>query len=146
MFQAIRQNWKNWTGTSLAIIHAITLTWLIFAKTPLPPSEPCPPDALCLDPLQARFAGVSIIAGRDFHFAYETLPLQFLMLADIPGMLVGTIVTSVLWLPMEALQFSALAISYVMGFVWVIFGSLQWWLIGTIAEIKLSYKWKRRHG
>lgn len=142
MLQAIKQNWRNWTGISLALIHAIALTGLVLAKEPLPPPAPCPPNEICLDPWHTPYAGTFLTTGRLIHFAHENLPLQFLILADTPSNLVTTVVLAFLWWPMKILNFSELTISYVAGFLWLTIGSLQWWLIGTVAEIKLRQKWK----
>jgi hypothetical protein len=135
LFREITKSWKSWTGIGLAIIHALILIGGIAAKAPLPPPKPCLPDEICLDPWNSNFAGVSIIAGRSFHLAYEALLTQFLVLVDIPGILVGAVV---LWLPLNILNLPKLTESYIAGMIWLIFGSLQWWLIGTMVEIKLK--------
>jgi hypothetical protein len=143
MIQAIRQYWKNWTGLSLALIHAITLTGLILAKNPLPLPEPaappCPPEAFCFDVWENNFAGTSIIAGRLFHFSYENTLFQVLMLIDLPGQIAGLL----LLLPVQSMSLSKLTTSYLVGLNWLVFGSIQWWLMGTMAAIKL--KTKNRH-
>lgn len=143
MIQAIRHYWKNWTGLSLALIHAITLASLILAKNPLPlpdlVAHPCPPETFCFDIWENNYAGTSIIAGRLFHFSYEHTLFQLLMLIDLPGQIVGLL----LLLPVQLMNLSKLTTSYLVGLNWLVFGSIQWWLLGTIAELKLKTRFSR---
>jgi hypothetical protein len=140
LIREIIKNCNNRTGIGLAIVHAIILTVLILAKTPLPPPEPCPPKEFCFDAWNANHAGVSIIAGRTVHLEYEAPILQFLMIADIPGNLVGAVGMLIPWQLMKVVSLSKQTESYIAGINWIIFGSLQWWLIGTLIEIKLNRK------
>ncbi len=90
MIKAATQSWKSWTGLALAAIHAVTLAGLIWAKEPLPQYDPCfVADKPFPSEWEGDLAGVSVIAGRSFHLAYEKPLLQFLMIADLPGELLG---------------------------------------------------------
>lgn len=128
---------------SLALLHAIILTALIMAKNPLPlpepTTQPCPPGAFCFDVWETQWGGTSIIAGRLFHFRDENTLLQALMLIDLPGQLLGLL----LLLPVQVMNLSKLTTSYLVGLNWLLFGSLQWWFLGTIAELKLKTKFSR---
>jgi hypothetical protein len=147
MIKTAVQNWKSWAGFSLAIFHAVLLAGLIWAKEPLPPYDPCfVADKPFPSAWEGNLAGVSVIAGRSFHLSYETPLLQFLMIADIPGELLGLLATMLLWLPLQAVELSNQTLSYLAGLHWLIFGSLQWWLIGSLLETKLKPKLQlKRH-
>lgn len=132
MIRWLANNWKTRTGISLAVLHAVTLTILIFSKPPLPPSEPCPPEADCFDIIKA--AGVSFVAGRAFHWSYETPLLQCLMLADLPSQVVGVVAMLPLWVLLKTVNVSEQRLSYLNALNWIFFGSLQWGLIGVILK------------
>jgi hypothetical protein len=113
-------------GLVLAGVHAVVLIALIASKDPLPHAPPCAVNTDCLDYWQ--FASTSLIAGRSFHLSYETPLIQFLMVADLPGVLAGSIA---LLIPKLLLMSIAVeAISYLDAFAWILFGSGQWWSIG----------------
>jgi hypothetical protein len=133
-------NLRNCTGISFALLHALALSYLIYSKELLPPPRPCElssPDQICLDPWDG-FASVIIVAGRSFHLSYETPVLQFLMLADLPAQLAGLLWTYTHLGPF-ILILSKPMISYLVGMNWLIFGSVQWGLIGMIAGTKLKF-------
>lgn len=137
MIRWMANNWKTRTGCSLAVLHAFTLTVLIFSKPLLPPSEPCAPEADCVG--LANPASIAFVAGRVFHWSYETPLLQCLMLADLPSQVVGVVVMLPLWVLLKSVSVSEQRLSYLNALNWIFFGSLQWWLIAAIVKAT----WKR---
>ena len=115
----------NWVGPALALIHAAAVVGALLAKEPLPPpsNEACPEGAVCID--DWSFAGESIIAARPFHWHYETVGVKFLLATDLP-----VIVASGVLLAPTLPHMDRLAASYLHAALWIVVGSLQWWVIG----------------
>ncbi len=135
--------WKNSLGLSLGFVHAVSLLLIISAKEPLPPPLGQEPDSVG----QVGFdtwatAGESIYASRVFHWSHEDPFTKFLMLADLPSQLVGAIVVGLPLLPFSAVL-SPVTQSNIGAAVWVLFGSAQWWLLGT--QLSLFVSRRREH-
>ncbi|MGH9660788.1 MAG: hypothetical protein ACRD96_19730, partial [Bryobacteraceae bacterium] len=84
--------------------------------------------------------GVSVYAGRPFHFYYEPMLVKFLMTADLPATLLASISTTGLIL----LGISAEAASWVAALCWLCLGSLEWWVLGAYAHNKLTHRSARQ--
>lgn len=128
-------NWKSPLGVILAITHAIMLSWLILSQepTPLPippsPNEvPCSQNAGCFD-FRSLHRNVIILADRSFHPGHESLIFRFIYLTDFPAILAAGAITD--WI-LTPLNLSELQLSYLFAMFWVIFGSIEWWIIGII--------------
>jgi hypothetical protein len=114
----------------LALLHAIIFVAIIFSEPPLPPpsDEPCPPGSACFD-IWDTGSGI-IVASRFFH---QDLDFNLLMTVDLPGLLLGTVVT----LPFTlTVSLSRVTESYIAAWVWLLFGSMQWWLCGIVVELR----------
>jgi hypothetical protein len=70
--------------------------------------------------------------------------VQFLMIADTQGMLVGSLAAA----PFAFIGLSRETVSYLLAFCWIVFGSLQWWLVGSYAwrRWQLRYRGSASHG
>ena len=112
-------------STTLACAHAAVLIVSLIIKEPIS----TPPCALGEECFRWNGAGVSIIAERAFHWHYEEPVVKVLMLADTPALLVGGIVFAVPNIGLALLSLQAQ--SYLAAFVWIVFGSAQWWLVGA---------------
>jgi hypothetical protein len=124
----VEAHWRSRVALGFAFLHAIVFLAIIFTETPLPPpsDEPCPPlptGSGCFDIWDAG-DGI-IVASRFFH---QDLDFNLLMTVDLPGLLVGTVVT--LPLTLAGVSFSRLTESYIVAWMWFVLGTLQWWLCG----------------
>jgi len=128
------RRWNSRPGIFLAVVHAALLLTVIISKPPDPPLSFCPPNEVCF---QGPFAGVTVIAGRSFHLHYENGPTQFLMLVDIPGLLVGSVIMTIPSLILSPF-FRHSASSYYLALEWILYGSMQWWLIGGYLHRRLQ--------
>jgi len=129
----VRYGWSR-IALGLALVHVAVFLVTVFSRPPLPlPStEPCPPEVECIDPWD--FFGV-YLAGRYFHDP----GLNMLGFADFPALLLGDRVTNLL---SQTLHTSRVTQSYVNATVWLLLGTLQWWLIGTLLN---AWRRKGRH-
>jgi hypothetical protein len=91
-----------------------------------------------------QFSGstVSILAGRPFHFAHESLFLQLLTLFDLPSMFASIPIALLLFPLLKLLHVGLYEGSYVGAGIQIAMGSLQWLLVGRLAEVWLgSRRW-----
>jgi hypothetical protein len=91
-------------------------------------------------PCAVEWSSKSFIAGRDYHWAYESTPLKVVSLLDLPALLLGGL-TSELLSPLELCSFTR---SWVNAILYLVFASIQWLLVGFIVEsiYRLLKKWK----
>jgi hypothetical protein len=142
---ALRHNFEisSVLGCTLALVHASILIAVIFSRQFLPPPVPCEPspnkDAVCFD------LSVPMIAGR----AFPNGPVgRFLVLADAPALLLGSALVGVSLLLAKLVLFpfgigaelSRVTGSYIGAIVWILLGSIEWWLIGAYGERKLKQR------
>ena len=85
-----------------------------------------------------RHAGVSIIAGRAFHWYYESTLLKVIFLFDLPGELLAFLMS----LPFARVFYwaSIQVQSWMTAVILLIGTSIQWWLVGY----SLRCLWNRR--
>jgi hypothetical protein len=126
---AIKAHWRSGAALFFAILHVIIFLVIIFSETPLPPwsDEPCPPvgpGEACIDLWE--FGTGIIVAGRYFH---TELGFTLLGWADLPAMVVAGVVLTPPLYP-AGIEFSPDMESYLFAWVWLLFGTLQWWLCG----------------
>jgi hypothetical protein len=76
----------------------------------------------------SRAAGVSIIAGRAFHWHYESTLLKVIILLDLPGALLAFLMS----LPLTLIFYGASmqVQSWIEAVIFLIGTSIQWWLVG----------------
>ena len=84
-----------------------------------------PPGEACFD-LWDPGTGV-VVAGRYFH---QDLAFNVLVLLDLPVMTVGLGVEQ--FLSLVGVRFSRVAGSHFLASVWLMFGTIQWWLLGIL--------------
>ena len=125
-------HWRSRVALGCALVHAIVLLTTIFSETPLPPPSgapcpPMPPGEACFD-LWDPGTGV-IVAGRYFH---QDIVFNLLALVDLPAMAVGAGVEQ--FLNSVGVKFSRAAGSYFLAWAWLLFGTIQWWLLGIVAK------------
>jgi len=91
-----------------------------------------------------QFSGstVAILAGRPFHFAYESLFLQLLTVLDLPSMFASIPVGLLLSPLLKLFHLGLYEGSYVGAGIQIAMGSLQWLLVGRRFEVWLgSRRW-----
>lgn len=82
----------------------------------------------------------SILAGRPFHFAYESLAMQLLFLADMPSTIAIGLPTALLVTPvLHFIHPDLYSRSYVGAAIMLISASCQWLAIGTILDRHLLF-------
>jgi hypothetical protein len=107
-------------GWALAALHAGYLLGVLASKPYEPYPGPQPPGQMSFS---AWHVFGTMIAGRYFH--HEPLLTDIVMIADLPALIPG-------WLVVFALEsfIHPVASSYAAAAVWILGGSLQWYLIG----------------
>ena len=120
---------RSRVAIGLALIHAIVFVVLIFNKQPLPPpsAPPCP--AICLDPW---YGEGWVVAGRYFHSEVALLAVLVDLPAVVASVVVGVLVEQLMnWAGAGP---SMEAASYLLAWLWLLFGTAQWWLCGIVLE------------
>jgi hypothetical protein len=118
-------------GLLLASVHFCLVVYAFAQKEPVELGGDGPFDI-------TRHAGVSIIAGRAFHWHYESTLLKVICLLDLPGILLS--------IPMGlpfAFIFNDASIqvhSWIGAAIMLIGTSIQWWLVGYA----IRYLWNQR--
>ena len=113
----------------LAVIHFLVFLSVIFSAPLLPapstiPCGPVQPGEACLDQWSAWGF---YVAGRYFH---NSLDFRLLALGDLPTLLIVDLFTGLFaWF---SISMSRLTETYFVAVIWLVFGTAQWWLIGTI--------------
>jgi hypothetical protein len=118
-------------GLLLVLIHFYLVVYGFAQKQPVELGGDGPFDI-------TRHAGVSIIAGRAFHWTYEMPLLKVIFLLDLPGALLAFLMS----LPF-ALVFYWASIqvqSWMTAVILLIGTSIQWWLVGY----GLRWFWNQR--
>ena len=82
----------------------------------------------------------SLIAGRDFHWAYESTALKIVTVLDLPGLVVGGLAFRLL----SPVKFCDFTVSWVGAIFALTFISIQWLIVGFIVEsiFRMLKKWK----
>jgi hypothetical protein len=111
----------------LACVHGL---WFFLAIANM--SSPSPGLGEFLD--RGGLSSATLLAGRPFHFHYESLALKILVLVDAPGAF-AALPLSVLVAPIcKLLRFGSFAGSYVAAALILLGASCQWLLVGGKAE------------
>jgi hypothetical protein len=116
-----------------AFLHA---AWFFLAVANMSP--PSPSFADFLD--SGGSSTAVLLAGRPFHFHYESAFLQLLVLADLPSMLVGTLL-ALLSLPfLMNIHVGHYVGSYFGAGLLLLIATFQWLAVGKSIETWLSPK------
>lgn len=81
-------------------------------------------------PCVRELSSAAFIAGRNYHWNYESPLLKIISLLDFPAVVIGTFVSNLLS-PLELCDFT---ISWVEAVVALTVASLQWLFVGFIVE------------
>lgn len=133
----LREAAQGRLGWLLVCLHA---AWFFLAIANMSP--PSPGLGAFLD--RGGWSSATLLAGRPFHFAYESVVLKLLILADMPAM-IAVIPISLLLAPVsKLLQLSFYSGSYVSAGVLLFGASCQWLLVGRGLQRWLkSRRWGR---
>ncbi len=107
------------------------VAWFLLAIANMSP--PSPGFANYLD--HGGWSSATLLAGRPFHFVYESLPLKLLFLADLPSMLVEILPALVLSPVLRILHVGFYSSSYIDAALWLTLGSCQWLVVGVLVEV-----------
>jgi hypothetical protein len=111
-------------GWLLVCLHA---AWFLLAIANMSP--PAPGLGAFLD--QGGGSSATLLAGRPFHFEYESLFLKLLILSDLPSMLAMVPLSFALMLLPDAFHLGLYQGSYLGATVLLFGASCQWLLVGN---------------
>jgi hypothetical protein len=119
----------------LAAIHA---GWFLLAIANMSPPDP----GLAQYLEHGGHSSATILAGRPYHWHYESLPLKLLPFVDLPAWLAGGFLTIALSPLSRAIHPSLFAWSYIGAAILLLLSTCQWMIIGARIQIKLaSNRW-----
>jgi len=118
-------------GWLVVCLHA---AWFFLAIANMSP--PAPGLAKFLD--QGGWSSATLLAGRPFHFEYESLFLKLLILVDLPSML-AVVPLSLLMFPAH-FHISSYQGSYLSAALLLFAASFQWLLVGHQVDQWLECK------
>lgn len=137
--QTGRNTSKSRLGFLLCLTHILLLLCALAYMSP--PSREL---ANSLDKLHSSggWSSVDILAGRPYHYTYESPLFKILFWVDLPAMLVAY----VLLLPLLPIAYFLPSLptyeaSYVFAGVWLIAGSIEWWYLGYRIERRIHSKY-----
>ena len=134
-----RNSARSRFGWLLVCLHA---AWFFVAIANMSP--PAPGFGAFLD--GGGRSSATLLAGRPFHWHYESLLLKSLFLADLPSILAMVPVNLVVLLPLTPLHLGFYVISYLTAAIWLLGASVQWLVVGSWLEQRIeSTTWGRRH-
>jgi hypothetical protein len=115
-------------GWALAVIHAL---WFYLGIHSMGPPSRAAADFL--DSLQG--ADWTFFAGRPFHYTYQSWILKFVIVADMPSMLVGALF-GLLSSPLRAavMHVGTYERSYIDAVFVFILGTGQWLIVGHLFQ------------
>jgi hypothetical protein len=87
---------------------------------------------------RGAYVSASLLAGRPFHFEYESIALKLLVLVDLPPFLAG-IPVSLLLMPLHRVtHYGSYVASYVAAATLFIVSSCQWLAVGKLIESRIG--------
>jgi hypothetical protein len=104
-------------------------------------SPPAPGLAEFLD--RGGWSSATLLAGRPFHFTYESLFLKLLIAFDLPAMIAMLPLSAILSVFWKTLHFGSYSASYLAAVLLLFAASCQWLVIGKRLERWLT---RRRKG
>jgi hypothetical protein len=78
----------------------------------------------------------SLLAGRPFHFSYESLSLKLLFVLDLPALIAAIPIAIVGDVLLTALHVGSYAGSYFGAAIWLLVSSCQWLAIGGLLQAR----------
>jgi len=121
-------------GWLIAVVHAALLILAIVNMSP-----PNRGFADSLDRLYASggWCDATVLAGRPFHFHYESLLLKIMFLVDLPALLAVSLAGLLVKFTYIS-HLSLFTLSYAGGAFWMLLGSVQWLIVGNLVERRLA--------
>ena len=116
-------------GKFLVISHLIFIVYEFAQKPAATYAEtPC-----VVEPGSASF-----IAGRDYHWHYESTSLKIVHVLDLPALVVGGLALELL----SPVKFCAFTASWVYAIFFLTFTSIQWLIVGFI--VQSIFRWLKK--
>jgi hypothetical protein len=115
----------NRIGLILLVAHLALFAYAIIEKL----HNPAQGKDLSWEEFNKEAQSSTLIAGRLFHWAYESVVLQILMVIDMPVLLIAAL-TAMVFPRGICSSLSAYTVSWIAVWVWLFCGSLQWLIIG----------------
>lgn len=115
----------------LSVLHA---AWFLLAIANMSP--PSPELGRFFD--EGGWSSATILAGRPFHFTYESPLLKTLIVADLPASLVSIPVSIPVTYVLRILKVGSFVGSYVDATIALLTGCLQWLILGKLAQDRLE--------
>ena len=131
---SVRESGKSRIACLLACLH---ISWFVLAIANMSP--PSPALGGFLD--QGGGSSATLLAGRPFHFHYESLELKLLVLADLPSSLAMIPVSLPIAILLKALGFGFYSDSYVTAILVLVGATCQWLLVGRNFDIWLARRY-----
>lgn len=115
------------------IIHLVLVVYACADKTPLRRAES--------NGVSTGASSMVLIAGRGFHYHYETPLVKALWILDLPGEAVASFLICLPLLPILKLlpPLGAFDESWLAAVVFLVGSSFQWMLIGYLVEESISF-------
>ena len=129
--QLFRRVVSSRVGQFLLVAHLVIVVYE-FAQKPVASYSDC-----VLEPSSAAF-----IAGRDYHWHYESVLLKWISILDLPALVLGGLFSTLL-LPLNLCAFT---LSWVGAVLILSFASVQWLLVGFIIESMIRSLRRARGG
>ena len=134
----LRRCFQSRCAWLLVVIHG---AWFFLAVANMSPSSP--ELGKWID--RGAYVSTSLLAGRPFHFAYESIAIKFLVLVDFPSF-VASIPLGLLLSPLHQFtHFGAYVGSYVAAAILLLMASFQWLVTGRVIESRiLAGRWQAK--
>jgi hypothetical protein len=119
LLQFLRRVASSRLGQFLFVAHLVIIVYEFAQKSAAAYADtPC-----VVEPSSAVF-----VAGRAYHWHYESTLLKIVTLLDFPALILGALVSKLL----SPLKLCAFTSSWVEAFLVLMFASIQWLLVGFI--------------
>jgi hypothetical protein len=139
MWMRIKQFIKSFTtnpvGLTLFFSHILLFIYVIIDKL----QQPATGRDVSWEELYQEGSAHSLIAGRIFHWAYESALMQVITLIDMPSLILADLTTAVFPSQLYS-QSSAYTASWILVGMWLIYSSLQWLLAGYCVKRYLEIR------
>jgi hypothetical protein len=128
---SVREAAKSRIAWLVACFHAL---WFALAIANMSP--PSPGLGEFLD--RNGWSSATLLAGRPFHFHYESIALKLLVLVDLPGTVAMIPISLVLAPLSKAFGLGFYSNSYVTAAIMLLGATCQWLLVGRRCELWLA--------
>ena len=131
MFHALKKmTVRNRVGHLLVVAHLIVSICLFVGKPTVNR------EAANSSSNEGSLTASTLLAGRSFHYNYESVFFKTLLVLDAPGLFLGLLVaTFSVWLIQLFFPFGAYDQSWLVALLLLIATSLQWLVVGYILKL-----------